>query len=257
MSEKLILRNVVEGCDEYEIDLSKRIYMFSSLREYNLCNFVIDKLESIRRVTSRFLVNDPKNGEDLNYLGDKEFIYVNGDDTITLNKNGRFIKRNGEDISDYFNGPDLNGWGPCKVKYSGGSGGGGIENSYLYLRNIDSMKAPYEQMDQLDIIFKIVTDNPSCKVFFSTVSPYVVNYFNVNLLRHYEELNDKFSYYQICNEADGETGKFTIWRLNAVCNKSGRKFADTLDFSDIMEVIYDEYCYEKEMYNRRNNIEQK
>jgi hypothetical protein len=261
MEEKLILRNVVEGCDEYEIDLSKRIYMFSSLREYKLCDFIMDKLERIHRSTSRLFVDDPKEGEDLDYLGNSEFTYINGNDTIILNKNGRIIKRNGEDISYYFDGTDMSASGSYKVEYFGngdvmvsdldkiGSGGGNIENSYLYLSNIESMKSPYEQMDQLDVIFKIVLDNPNCKVFFSTVSPYVVNYFNVNLLRYYEELGDKFSYYQINEEMDDKTGKFTIWHLNAICNKSGRKFASTLDFSDIMELIYDEYRYE------RNNIE--
>lgn len=269
MEEKLILRNVVEGYDEYEIDLSKRIYMFSSLREYKLCDFVMDKLDKIRRSTSRLFIDDPKEGEDLDYLGNSEFTYINGNDIITLNKDGRSIHRNNEDLSYYFNGTDLKVSGSYKVDYFGkgnvmvsyldwdGSAGGDIKNSYLYLKNIESMKSPYEQMDQLDVIFKIVLDNPNCKVFFSTVSPYVVNYFNVNLLRHYEELGDKFSYYQINDEMDDKAGKFTIWNLNAICNKSGRKFASTLDFSDIMELIYDEYCYEREMYNKRNNIEQK
>jgi hypothetical protein len=269
MNEKLILRNVVEGCDEYEIDLSKRIYMFSSLREYSLCDFVMDKLDKIRRSTSKLFVDDPKEGEDLDYLGNSEFTYINGNYTITLNKNGRIIKRNGEDISYYFSGTDLKVLGSYKVDYFGmgnimisyldwdGSAGGDIKNSYLYLSNIESMKSPYEQMDQIDVIFKIVINNPNCKVFFSTVSPYVVNYFNVNLLRYYEELGDKFSYYQFNDEMDEKTGRINIWKLNSVCNKSGRKFADTMDHSDIMELIRDEYFLERELYNKRNNIEQK
>jgi hypothetical protein len=269
MEEKLILRNVVEGCDEYEIDLSKRIYMFSSLREYRLCDFVMDKLDKIRRSTSRLFIDDPKEGEDLDYLGNSEFTYINGDDIITLNKDGRSIKRNNEDLSYYFNGTDLKVSGSYKVDYFGkgnvmvsyldwdGSAGGDIKNSYLYLSNIESMKSPYEQMDQMDVIFKIIINNPNCKVFFSTVSPYVVNYFNVNLLRYYEELGDRFSYYQFNDEMDEKTGRINIWKLNAVCNKSGRKFADTMDHSDIMELIIDEYFRERELYNKRNNIEQK
>ena len=70
MDEKLILRNVVEGCDEYEIDLSKRIYMFSSLREYRLCDFVMDKLDKIRRSTSRLFIDDPKEGRGFRLLGE-------------------------------------------------------------------------------------------------------------------------------------------------------------------------------------------
>lgn len=269
MEEKFILRNVVEGCDEYEIDLSKRIYMFSSLREYKLCDFIMDKLERIHRSTSRLFVDDPKEGEDLDYLGNSEFTYINGNDTIILNKNGRIIKRNGEDISYYFDGTDMSASGSYKVEYFGngdvmvsdldkiGSGGGNIENSYLYLSNIESMKSPYEQMDQLDVIFKIVLDNPNCKVFFSTVSPYIVNYFNVNILRYYEELEDKFSYYEF-QSANENNGRIIMENLTSTCNKSGRKFANTMDFSDIMEdVIYGEYKEEREKYNERNNIEQK
>lgn len=45
MDEKLILRNVVEGCDEYELDLSNRIFMFSSIRDYKICNYVIDWID--------------------------------------------------------------------------------------------------------------------------------------------------------------------------------------------------------------------
>lgn len=269
MDEKLILRNIVEGCDEYEIDLRKRIYMFSSLREYSLCDFVMDKLDKIRRSTSRLFIDDPKEGEDLDYLGNSEFTYINGDDIITLNKDGRSIKRNNEDLSYYFNGTDLKVSGSYKVDYFGkgnvmvsyldwdGSVGGDIKNSYLYLSDIESMKSPYEQMDQMDVIFKIVINNPNCKVFFSTVSPYVVNYFNVNLLRHYEELGDKFSYYEF-QGVDENNGKITMENLTSTCNKSGRKFANTMDFSDIMEdVIYGEYKEEREKYNKRNNIEQK
>jgi hypothetical protein len=269
MDEKLILRNVVEGCDEYEIDLSKRIYMFSSLREYRLCDFVMDKLDRIRRSTSRLLIDDLKDEENLDYFGNSEFTYINGNDVITLNKDGRSIKRNGEDLSCYSNGTDIKLSGSYRVDYIGkgnmmvsyldwdGCVGGDIKNSYLYLSNIESMKSPYEQMDQIDTIFKIVINNPNCKVFFSTVSPYVVNYFNVDLLRYYEELGDKFSYYQFNDEMDEKTGRINIWKLNAVCNKSGRKFADTMDHSDIMELIRDEYFRERELYNKRNNIEQK
>lgn len=132
-----------------------------------------------------------------------------------------------------------------------------VGDKHIYLRDIDSRKSPYEQMDQVNEIFKLVINNPNCKVFFSTVSPYVVNYFNVNLLRYYEELGDKFYYYQFNDEMDEKTGRINIWKLNAVCNKSGRKFASTMDHSDIMEVIMDEYRYEREKYNKRNNIEQK
>ena len=73
MSEKLILRNVIEGCDEYEIDLSKRIYMFSSLRDYDLSNYIINKLEVLRRVPINFS-KDPLDGIlDIDKIGAKEF----------------------------------------------------------------------------------------------------------------------------------------------------------------------------------------
>ena len=242
--------------------------MFSSLREYRLCDFVMDKLDRIRRGPS-ILFTDQKEVENLDYLGSSEFTYINGDDIITLNKDGRSIMRNGEDISYCFNWADMKVSGSYRADYFGkgnmsisyldwdGCVGGNIKNSYIYLSNIESMKSPYEQMDQLDVLFKIVMDNPNCKVFFSTVSPYVVNYFNVNLLRYYEELGDKFSYYQFNDEMDKKTGRINIWKLNAVDNKSGRNFASTMDHSDIMEVIIDEYRYERELYNKRNNIEQK
>lgn len=267
MEEKLVLRNVVEGCDEYEIDLSKRIYMFSSLRDYNLSNYIINKLEVLRRVPINFS-KDPLDGIlDINKIGAKEFEYINGEERFILDRFGKFIRNpefkvfGGKDI-------DISLGNSYYMKYLGGGDIGikylisgdkirenAVGDKHIYLRDIDSRKSPYEQMDQVDEIFKLVINNPSCKVFFSTVSPYVVNYFNVNLLKYYEELGDKFSYYQINEEMDDKTGKFTIWNLNAICNKSGRKFASTLDFSDIMELIYDEYRYEREKYNERNNIE--
>ena len=269
MSEKLILRNVIEGCDEYEIDLSKRIYMFSSLRDYDLSNYIINKLEVLRRVPINFS-KDPLDGIlDIDKIGAKEFEYINGEERFTLDRFGKFI-RNPE--FKVFSGKeiDISLGNSYYMKYLGG-GDIGIKNlisgdkirenavgdKHIYLRDIDSRKSPYEQIDQVDEIFKLVINNPDCKVFFSTVSPYVVNYFNVNLLRYYEELGDKFSYYQFNDEMDEKTGRINIWKLNAVCNKSGRRFADTMDHSDIMELIRDEYFRERELYNKRNNIEQK
>ena len=268
MEEKLILRNVVEGSDEYEIDLSKRIYMFSSLRNYNLSNYIIDKLDLLRKAPIN-LRRDPKDGIDTDKFGIKEFEYINGEERFTLNRFGKLVKNpefkvfRDEDIDislrnsyymEYLGGGDIG----IKNLISGDKiRENAVRNKHIYLRDIDSRKSPYEQIDQVDEIFKLVINNPDCKVFFSTVSPYVVNYFNVNLLRYYEELGDKFSYYQFNDEMDEKTGRINIWKLNAVCNKSGRRFADTMDHSDIMELIRDEYFRERELYNKRNNIEQK
>lgn len=232
MGEKLIISNIIEGHDEYEFDLSKRIYMFSCLRDYKLCNLIIDWVDQLRRQYGDWSY-DMEEGEKLTYDG-------GGDEVITTldNSNGRLPYRKDRDymdislsnsyevkylgdgiisIEELVNGHKLDEGRLKKCLYPYGIYGN-IKDKYLYFRNIESMKAPFDQMKQLDEIFKIVIDNPTCKVFLSTVSPYIAEYFNVNLLRYYEELGDKFSYYQFNDEIDEKTGRISIWKLNAVCN---------------------------------------
>lgn len=267
MNEKLTISNIIEGHDEYEFDLSKRIYMFSCLRDYKLCNYVIDWLDQLRKPYGDWSYDMGEGGK---------LTYDSGEgELITLDNSSRRIPyrrdRDDRDIS-LSNSYEVMYLGYGRISIEELTNGhklddsrlrnsyeryGNVKDKYLYFRNIESMKAPFDQMKQLDEIFKTVIDNPTCKVFFSTVSPYVVNYFNVNLLRYYEELGEKFSYYEFQSSSENP-GKIIMENLTSTCNKSGRKFANTMDFSDIMEdVIYGEYKEERELYNKRNNIEHK
>lgn len=200
---------MIEGRDEYEFDLSKRIYMFSCLRDYKLCNLVIDWVDQLRRQYGDWSY-DMEEGEKLTYDG-------GGDEVITTldNSNGRLPYRKDRDymdislsnsyevkylgdgrisIEELVNGHKLDDGRLKKCLYPYGIYGN-IKDKYLYFRNVESMKAPLDQMKQLDEIFKMVINNPTCKVFLSTVSPYIADYFNVNILKNYEELGDKFAYY--------------------------------------------------------------
>ena len=118
------------------------------------------------------------------------------------------------------------------------------------------MKAPLDQMNQLDEIFKIVLDNPTCKVFLSTVSPYIANYFNVEILKHYEELGDKFAYYMVYPPKEGSNriglkNRTDCEDLDVFDGSETFNLADTYELSEPMEMICDRFDEEERNYKQR------
>lgn len=266
MSEKLTISNMIEGHDEYEFDLSKRIYMFSCLRDYKLCNYVIDWLDQLRRPYGDWSYDMGEGGKLTYDSGEGELITLD-------NSNGRVPYRRDRDDRDISlsNSYEVMYLGYGRISIEELTNGhklddnrlrnlyeryGNVKDKHLYFRNIESMKAPLDQMNQLDEIFKIVLDNPTCKVFLSTVSPYIANYFNVEILKHYEELGDKFAYYIVHPPKEGsnriglknrtDSEDFDVFDGTETFN-----FADTYELSEPMEMITDRFEEEEWNYKQR------
>ena len=263
MDEKLILRNVVEGCDEYELDLSKRIYIFSSLRDYKICNYVIDWIDELRRTS---IITSYK------MEWDEELVYTSDEAIITMNMEGKTTSRRKSIFDDVslFNSYEFKYLGNGEIwskeilgEYEVKQGfrtldqkKSNVKDKYMYLRNFDSMKSPYDQMNQLNDVFRVLVENPTCKVFLSTCSPYIANFFNVNILRYYECLGDKFAYYVVCPSKEG-SNKISLKLRN--CTDDLDDFlgietinlADTYELSEPMEIINDKFKEEEWNYKQR------
>lgn len=266
MNEKLTISNMIEGHDEYEFDLSKRIYMFSCLRDYKLCNYVIDWLDQLRRPYGDWSYDMGEGGKLTYDSGEGELITLD-------NSNGRVPYRRDRDDRDISlsNSYEIKYLGYGRISIEELTNGhklddsrlrnlyeryGNVKDKHLYFRNIESMKAPLDQMNQLDEIFKIVLDNPTCKVFLSTVSPYIANYFNVEILKHYEELGNKFAYYIVYPPKEGSNrivlkDRTDCEDLDVFNGSETFNLADTYELSEPMEMICDKFDEEEWNYKQR------
>nr|DAV98779.1 MAG TPA: hypothetical protein [Bacteriophage sp.] len=266
MDEKLTISNMIEGHDEYEFDLSKRIYMFSCLRDYKLCNYVIDWLDQLRKPYGDWSYDMGEGGKLTYDSGEGELITLD-------NSSGRLPYRRNRDDRDISlsNSYEVEYLGYGRISIEELTNGhklddnrlrnlyeryGNVKDKHLYFRNIESMKAPLDQMNQLDEIFKIVLDNPTCKVFLSTVSPYIANYFNVEILKHYEELGDKFAYYMVYPPKEGSNriglkNRTDCEDLDVFDGSETFNLADTYELSEPMEMICDRFDEEERNYKQR------
>lgn len=266
MNEKLTISNMIEGHDEYEFDLSKRIYMFSCLRDYKLCNYVIDWLDQLRKPYGDWSYDMGEGGKLTYDSGEGELITLD-------NSSGRLPYRRDRDERDISlsNSYEVKYLGYGRISIEELTNGhklddnrlrnlyeryGNVKDKHLYFRNIESMKAPFDQMMQLYEIFKIVIDNPTCKVFLSTVSPYIANYFNVEILKNYEELGDKFAYYIVYPPKEGSNriglkNRTDCEDLDVFNGQETFNLADTYELSEPMEMICDRFDEEEWNYKQR------
>lgn len=106
---------------------------------------------------------------------------------------------------------------------------------YDFHKDIEYGKSPYEQIDFLENLLG-KWDNWKTdprKILISTNSPYILNYINVIMARD-QELAEKISAYYVHDDYDVEC-------LDSIGNKTNMRLINTIDLSEPMEYIFENY----------------
>ena len=108
------------------------------------------------------------------------------------------------------------------------------KTSYSFFKDIEYGRSAYEQIDYIDyLIGKFNWWNISLdKILISTHSPYILNYMNVIMARD-QGLAEKISGYYISDDM--------VQCLDSIGNKTEMRLLNTIDLSDPMEQIFEEY----------------
>ena len=90
-------------------------------------------------------------------------------------------------------------------------------------------------------------DGRQLGLMFATHSPYILNYLNVLLkASYYEKAREQYPYINPDEIAAYRMDSGEVYSLMAKDNRSGRSFISTMDLSDVMDQIYQEYQSIKE-----------
>ena len=85
-------------------------------------------------------------------------------------------------------------------------------------------------------------DGRQLGLMFATHSPYILNYLNVLLkASYYEKSRERYPYIKDDEVVAYRMDDGMLYSLLATDNRSGRRFISTMDLSDMMELIFDEY----------------
>ena len=85
-------------------------------------------------------------------------------------------------------------------------------------------------------------DGRQLGLMFATHSPYILNYLNVLLkASYYEKSRECYPYIKDDEVVAYRMDDGMLYSLLATDNRSGRRFISTMDLSDMMELIFDEY----------------
>ena len=90
-------------------------------------------------------------------------------------------------------------------------------------------------------------DGRQLGLMFATHSPYILNHLNVLLkASYYEKARERYPYINPDEIAAYRMDDGEVYSLMAKDNRSGRSFISTMDLSDVMDQIYQEYQSIKE-----------
>lgn len=90
-------------------------------------------------------------------------------------------------------------------------------------------------------------DGRQLGLMFATHSPYILNHLNVLLkASYYEKARERYPYINPDEIAAYRMDSGEVYSLMAKDNRSGRSFISTMDLSDVMDQIYQEYQSIKE-----------
>ena len=90
-------------------------------------------------------------------------------------------------------------------------------------------------------------DGRQLGLMFATHSPYILNHLNVLLkASYYEKAREQYPYINPDEIAAYRMDSGEVYSLMAKDNRSGRSFISTMDLSDVMDQIYQEYQSIKE-----------
>ena len=85
-------------------------------------------------------------------------------------------------------------------------------------------------------------DGRQLGLMFATHSPYILNHLNVLLKASYfPEARERYPYIKDDEVVAYRMDDGMLYSLLAMDNRSGRRFISTMDLSDMMELIFDEY----------------
>jgi AAA15 family ATPase/GTPase len=97
---------------------------------------------------------------------------------------------------------------------------------------------PYTQLQLLDAVAALCQNGRQHELFFTTHSPYIINYLNVMLRRSQEEGKPYISADDMMIQMVME-GK--LQNLLAVDERNGERVVDTYDLSEPIETIFRQY----------------